>query len=346
MNKLTLHNFQLHKHTELEFGKGITVLTGATDSGKSAIFRALRKIACNRPHGSDFIRDEAPALMVNLDDVVYRRTKNTQHYEVDGVKLKAIRASVPSQVEDKLKLSDVNFQSQHQPYFLIGESPGNVAKQVNNLIGAELIHNSISRCKHQLRKAKDRFETSSERVTELETQLETLSFVDSLEKLVTAGRTTEKEVEDYGLQLDALKSLITKAQAIEILPDPTEDLKLLEIPDKSRLDTLQNLITKAQAIEILPDPTEDLKLLEIPDKSRLDTLQNLITKAQAIEVLPDPTENLERLKLLTVIKYLSKLTSLMQNDRKLEYEQKELEQELNNILGDMEICPLCGTVVS
>ncbi|MCK9524299.1 MAG: AAA family ATPase, partial [Limnochordia bacterium] len=37
IEKLTLKNFQSHKHSELEFAPGLNAIIGQSDSGKSAL---------------------------------------------------------------------------------------------------------------------------------------------------------------------------------------------------------------------------------------------------------------------------------------------------------------------
>ena len=51
---LSIENFQSHEHSFLEFSKGINVITGSSDSGKTAILRALYWIIWNRPQGDSF----------------------------------------------------------------------------------------------------------------------------------------------------------------------------------------------------------------------------------------------------------------------------------------------------
>ena len=68
IKKLILRDFMAHSHTELEFGPGMTVLTGPNNSGKSAIVEALRCVATN-PAPYNFIRHGAKEarVVVELD---------------------------------------------------------------------------------------------------------------------------------------------------------------------------------------------------------------------------------------------------------------------------------------
>lgn len=58
ITRVIIENFQSHKRTVLEPGPNghLTVITGPSDSGKTAIIRALRWLFYNVPQGTDFIR--------------------------------------------------------------------------------------------------------------------------------------------------------------------------------------------------------------------------------------------------------------------------------------------------
>ena len=51
IQSLHIKNLQSHKDSHLDFCEGVNVIVGPSDSGKSAILRALRWIVKNRPQG-------------------------------------------------------------------------------------------------------------------------------------------------------------------------------------------------------------------------------------------------------------------------------------------------------
>ena len=52
---LLLKNFQSHKKTILHFHPGVNAIIGKSNSGKTAILRALYWIIYNRPSGISFV---------------------------------------------------------------------------------------------------------------------------------------------------------------------------------------------------------------------------------------------------------------------------------------------------
>jgi exonuclease SbcC len=55
---IVIENFQCHEKTIIKLAPNgqLTIITGQTDSGKTAIFRAIKWLLYNTPQGSDFIR--------------------------------------------------------------------------------------------------------------------------------------------------------------------------------------------------------------------------------------------------------------------------------------------------
>ena len=67
IKSLKLINFQSHRETKINFHKGLTVILGQTDQGKSAIIRALKWVLYNEPRGTDFITAGSKYCRVELE---------------------------------------------------------------------------------------------------------------------------------------------------------------------------------------------------------------------------------------------------------------------------------------
>ena len=151
---LTIKNFQSHSETILPIkSPGINVITGPSDSGKSAILRAITLLAQNRPDGMDYRRHNTKETSVEWRGCRRRRGSTVNQYEVDDETYKALRLAVPKQVSDRLRLGEINFRPQHSSYFLIADSPGAVARSMNALADLGLIDHTASKIKSALRQA-------------------------------------------------------------------------------------------------------------------------------------------------------------------------------------------------
>jgi exonuclease SbcC len=141
ITRLTLTDFLAHGHTVLEFGPGLTVLTGPNNTGKSAVVEALRCLSQN-PTPKHFIRHGAKQARVEaeLDDgtrVAWVRTKSyalyeltrpgqeTQTYAKFGRKppedVRAVLRLDPVELETDEPM-DVHIGNQRDPIFLLNRS--------------------------------------------------------------------------------------------------------------------------------------------------------------------------------------------------------------------------------
>jgi DNA repair exonuclease SbcCD ATPase subunit len=156
---LIIENFQSHERTEITFSEGLNVFVGPSDSGKSAILRALRWVLYNQPRGSDFIRTGASRCRVTLTlsdgtQIVRERSSSVNRYlirdpqgkervfegfgsDVPGEVLEA-HGMVPLQLDEDRELT-VQIGQQLEGPFLLSESGGTRAKSIGRISGAHLL---------------------------------------------------------------------------------------------------------------------------------------------------------------------------------------------------------------
>jgi len=134
LKKLTIENFQSHVKTTIEPAPPgqLTVITGPSDSGKTAVLRALRWLYVNEPDGDSFIRVGATFARVTAEYesgdeggghsggnggvvVRHRTAGGTNRYIVNGEKLEGFgRGGVPLEVKEitgvrPVKIGDLEF---------------------------------------------------------------------------------------------------------------------------------------------------------------------------------------------------------------------------------------------
>lgn len=149
--RLTVTNFQIHKSNTVEIPEGqTTYLEGDSDTGKSAMLRALRWLCENKPDGGSFVTFKQPrgtnaraVLETDGRHVIRERGKSTNLYKLDGETFEAFGRSVPEPVEQFLKLSPFAFQLQGEVPFLIGNSPTEAAKILSDACGLGVIDTAV-----------------------------------------------------------------------------------------------------------------------------------------------------------------------------------------------------------
>jgi exonuclease SbcC len=138
ISSITLTNFQSHDINFLRLSSGVNVIIGSSDSGKTAILRALNWCVYNRPSGKAHIsywnkdlKDETTVVITKKQGQVLRiRGNDFNGYriargdpdDVSVIELEAVGTDVPEEVTKLLNLSEVNIQRQMDRPFLISES--------------------------------------------------------------------------------------------------------------------------------------------------------------------------------------------------------------------------------
>lgn len=116
IESVKLKNFQSHKENTFSFTKGVNAIVGPSDSGKTAILRALRWLIWNRPLGDAFRSDWGgdTEVTVTVDGQLITRYKhdNKHGYKIGKIDLKAIGTDVPEEVSTILNIDEINLQQQ------------------------------------------------------------------------------------------------------------------------------------------------------------------------------------------------------------------------------------------
>lgn len=174
LTKLVLRDFQAHEKLVMVFDS-ITTICGSTDKGKSAILRALRWLCLNQGKAEGFIRMGEDGvkvkLMVDGKFIRRERVKSSNEYSIDDSTFKAFGMGVPPEVEQLLRVNEVNFQGQHDPVFWFSQSGGEVSRQLNSVVDLEIIDASLASIASDVRSAQERVSIFSESVETLTEEL-------------------------------------------------------------------------------------------------------------------------------------------------------------------------------
>jgi len=193
---IEIANFQSHQDSQLSLCPGVNVITGRSESGKTAIMRALGWWYSNRPQGfafrSDFSgKDDSTRVGIAFKDgnwvIRERNTKGINCYQTatEGM-LSSLGTDVPLEVSSILNLADYNIQHQHDKYFLLQNTSGEVAKALNDIAGLDIIDTCLSKINSIIIRTKERIKDSDEQIQVLQEQLKEYVGIDGWENLVTA----------------------------------------------------------------------------------------------------------------------------------------------------------------
>lgn len=219
IEKLTLKNFQSHKHSELEFAPGLNAIIGQSDSGKSALLRALRWIVTNRPSGDAFRSDwggDTEATVQMAEGTITRYKNDSGNgYLLGGSKFQAIGTGVPDEIINTLAIDDVNIQQQLDRPFLLDDSPGEVAQHFNRVARLDKIDTSIQIVQSQIRKINAEIIATRSIITNGEIDLEQYAFLPAFEADLVALEEVQSKARDYSDKITFVKQRINAYKNIE-----------------------------------------------------------------------------------------------------------------------------------
>lgn len=212
ISKIELRGFQTHRDFALDVGPGVTTIIGPSDVGKSAVLRAIKWLALNEPSGDSFIRwgnENARVRMTLSDGAVFRRTKGKagNSYRRGDRKYVAFGNSVPPEIETALKIGAENFQGQYDTPFWIGETAGEISRQLNRVVN--------------------------------------LGVIDHVLKELTTGlRRVTTEVDVVGGQLE---ECLERKECWEFSHKMDEDLSQVEVCERQRAKVAEKILALAEA---------------------------------------------------------------------------------------------------
>lgn len=196
LEQVKLENVQSHKDVILDFVRGINVIKGSSDQGKTAILRGLNECVNNRPTGTSmnskwnkdekkqYLSQHSVRVKTNGRFVHRIRDKGFNGYKIydrdieDAEIIDAIGTDVPEQVSKIFNLSEVNIQRQLDSPFLISESPAEVARFLNKIIRLDLIDKVLSAAEQKRKQTnKDILRTETE-IEDLEKKIGCLEWTE------------------------------------------------------------------------------------------------------------------------------------------------------------------------
>ena len=324
--KLTIQNYQGHEDSTLEFvSPGINAIVGKNGHGKSSVFRAMRSV----PLGDSlYRRKRTRETRVTLDGCTKGYVKSKNIYQVDDTEYKALRNLVPKEVTDRLQLKEVNFRSQHQPYFLLHDSPGAVARAMNELTDLGVIDYVASALKSEgavLKSAKETKELEIARlrgrVSALDWAIEAdedLKVIESLQAFIQEAITQEHTLQEV------INHVFDNQEKLSKLPPAGTEavfgatVNKIVVLDTSALSTLiDSVVAKQSWLQSLPEDmttslTESTKRLsKAPETGSLERTLDLIAEyEQDLRLCPDPKPDITALDSVSFPDF-SALTSML-----------------------------------
>jgi DNA repair protein SbcC/Rad50 len=346
LKQVNIKNFQSHHWSTLQFVPGINIISGVSDSGKSSVMRAIKWVVTNRPRGSAFVTYDATSqtrvsLAFDSEAPVTRSKLGAKNVYTRGKKHFKTANEVPDEIVSSINLGNINFQSQLDPHFMLQESPGNVAKQLNKIADIEIIDFVMKKVAADI--SKNRAETTyvSTRLKQFEDRISEFDDLDVIEAIVDDIKDNESLIISVDNNIDTLLNAISN---LEVVKSELSHLDLWLEVETQALD-LQTTIDEFQLIsskyETLSSIVSEVETI-VEDMDDYDELLNLEDKAESILLSYTSLQDVEsRINQMTSI-----IGSVEVFEDCIEDSNESITRyktELRDVLASSNVCPFCGS---
>ena len=368
---LSLDGFQKHTLRYIRFEPGLNVIVGDTDAGKSSIIRGLRWFALHEPTSADLIQHGSDSVFVGIRTKYGHtsRFKNSRKngYRHDDEEFVACGTDQPLAIAQIHGLIAENFQSQHDPHFLLSLAPGQLAKEINRIVALD----DIDAATRWLRTRSTGVsvsiaDTEIELADAIKTRDEVKTRVDERERLFNLLTAARDRYNGINTQLFGMNTtLLTHASLMIALSATNAQTQLLEkvIAAKAALDTkeaaqdaLGTILSAWRAVEsdtalnacIEAAGALKSKLLESAGLAELQDRQ-ITTEREILEVICSIRDTVSKAGAIVnaLQEQMTKLSDMGRKRKRLDLEinscQKQIqlcELSINNL--PKTICPACG----
>lgn len=330
ISRIELQNFQSHVSLEFDL-EPITCLVGDSDSGKSAVIRALRLLTFNQPSGTKFIKfgKKKTKVSVICDGKRITRIRGKRNlYKLDNQTFEAFgTGKVPTPIQGTLNLSEENFQFQLNPHFWVDDSPAKLAQNLNKIVALSSIDRASAKVISMIREKTQRIKLLEEEQDLLENEWREIKWTipceaeyATLEKMKGIGQKKSHRIASLASQLQSASSL---QSTLDRLTGATSEGKEL-IASYRRYAKMAHT---TQQIEKSITEYEKIKVIDPAMFSEFADFSTFKMKADA------HAENVRWIE-LQLIKYKEHIEAIRQNVKSLKFYQKHKAK--------LRRCPTCG----
>lgn len=344
IEQLKATNLQKHEDITLNFIEGVNVITGPTDSGKTAIFRGLKWVLMNEGDSSKLVKHGTQKCTVsvtidgNTVERSYSASSNT--YKLNDNLYKSFRTSVPADIAALVNMDAISIQDRRDLPFMVYYKGSETAEQFSTMLDLNEIQTVTANTNRYVKKVAEEVEQAKINIDKAQTTLDYYADVDEANALLkvyaellvecNALAGEDKTLTDYKEKLFWVRRTLADNGRYA---DAEADLKVLEEIDKS--------------MEQGTDDIYELRLLYNQIKNVVNVLANTnISEAESdlvslSRIQHDMVELRQDLNELQSEQ--SSFKSLIIQGKQAKNMYKEYEDKLHALVGT--VCPTCGQVI-
>lgn len=353
LRRVELRNFQCHREAAFDLTPGMNVVVGSTDSGKSALVRAIRWAAFNRPLGDAF-RDgyEDPTrVTLILDDetrVIREKGRRLNRYTV--IKIDGSEQSwtdfgrdAPDVVSEVLGFRPVdlgggsielNVQSQHDPPFMVGWRPKDRAEVIEKMAGNDILIRLVGDLNREVNSAGQSIGKLGARAKDIEEAMAGFGDLGAKRRALDEAQWKLGQADEAGQSVANLESIALDLERIDVRLGQADALHLAAIPD---VEPIQDRANASAAWRAIASGLEEADLA-LKDSEAFRVPEVDLAALEAREALYsawiETCSGLEEVE----VGLKASAVALVENESLM----GALAEERSTVLAELGECPLCG----
>ena len=300
IKKVELHNFQSHEYTEMEFDRGLNVILGNSDVGKTAILRAIKWALYNEPKGDYFIRQgekDVSCKVTFSNGVVVERLKTpskNSYFLVDAsgneMRFEGFGIDVPKEITDvtnmyKVSLDNsnnktiLNISEQLDGPFLLNDQASLRASAIGRLIGVNYVDDALRTVVRDNKRTNQEIVELIKNKEDLKKQLDEFSYIkeykEKFEK-ITQIRNKIKKLKDKlelcskikenfyknKFELEEISTILEKFKNLNTVEIIIPNLESYILKENNFENYLNKIIKTDNEINLIINNLEKLKYLD------------------------------------------------------------------------------------
>lgn len=323
ITKIELENFQSHKNSVFNLDRGLNVILGNSDSGKTAILRAIRWVLYNEPSGDQFIRQgetfASATLHFNTGSTVkrfrssskntyYLKKSNGEEFTFDGFGI-----SVPKEIIDEIGISkikldngtddSINIAQQLDGPFLLNEKTSLRSSAIGRLVGVNYIDDAHRKAIKDNKQILASIKSHNENKENLYKEIQKYNYLTEKENLLNKLKEKRNIISEKEIMLNNLtnisKNLVSVEEEINIISAKLKNLGDLTSLEKN-LNVLSEKVYKYSQYDYLYNRNKNLE-------KDIDYNKNIIIKLKDLSQLEKNILKIENIN--NHYLYLSKINN-------------------------------------
>ena len=344
IEELHLKNCQSHKDSILKFSPGLNIITGDTDSGKSAIIRGLDKICYNSMTSKELISHWSKSLFISIvvdNHKLELKNEGKDVYTLDDTPFKASGGKVPEEIQNIINMDDINFQNQIDSFFLLDETSGYVASYLNQIANLSQIDSTTKSIKSELNETKRTILNDKGTLQGKEEVLESYSYLTLLATAIKEADELEENKSALELEINAIGFLADKIEKIDSKLNSNQKILSLKPIVDSAIATQNELGELEQKVKRIDTLLTNLELIDanIKKLSNLITLKPLFSDIKKLE----KKQSVLNMKLEGLDDYISILSNIERRLKTAHANRLQEQSKYDSEFKKLDVCFVCGS---